>query len=271
MLGSPLERLKYAARASRAVAADPYEGSQRVLERVAEWREGMKERRLRYLPSPDCDTRLHELLGAEWPCPTRREFEELWARLATVLQQRGLSQGRGAFGGWDDADTGLARVTWCLTRHLRPEVVVETGVARGLTSAVILEALERNGSGRLWSVDLPPLLERDLQMETAVAVPDERRGRWTLLRGSSRRLLPGLAAGLGRIDLFVHDSMHTARNVNFELGSVWPRLRSGGAVVIDDVEKNSAFGSFTRTHPEARALVCAADDQRALFGCLLKP
>ena len=35
--------------------------------------------------------------------------------------------------------------------------VVETGVAHGVTSRFILEALERNGRGFLWSIDLPPL------------------------------------------------------------------------------------------------------------------
>jgi hypothetical protein len=39
--------------------------------------------------------------------------------------------------------------------HLRPDTVVETGVAHGVTSRVIREGLERNRSGHLWSVDLP--------------------------------------------------------------------------------------------------------------------
>jgi methyltransferase family protein len=100
-------------------------------------------------------------------------------------------------------------------------------------------------------------------------VPERLRGRWTLLRGSSRRCLPSLVGGLDRIDLFVHDSMHTARNVRFELDQVWGGLR-GGAALVDDVERNAAFGRFSRAHPEAEALVCRADDGRALFGCLLR-
>lgn len=77
---------------------------------------------------------------------------------------------RGAFGGWDDGDARLGRLAWCLTRHLRPEFVVETGVARGLTTRVILEAMDRNGRGRLWSIDLPPLIAQELWEETAAAV-----------------------------------------------------------------------------------------------------
>jgi len=33
--------------------------------------------------------------------------------------------------------------------------VIETGVARGMTSRVILEAMTVNNSGHLWRVDLP--------------------------------------------------------------------------------------------------------------------
>src|ERR1700759_5282966 len=44
---------------------------------------------------------------------------------------------------------------WC--RKHRPNLVMETGVGHGVTSAFILQALAVNQSGELWSVDLPPL------------------------------------------------------------------------------------------------------------------
>jgi hypothetical protein len=263
-------RVGYAARAVGAIAAQPYEGLERVLERVAEDAE-VRRRSWRYVPTHDAERRLHELLEIPWPCDARAEFDELWPLLMGRLRRQGRDIGRGAFGGWDDADAGLGRVTFCLTRHLRPHAVVETGVARGLTSSIILDGLERNGRGRLWSIDLPPLIDADLGEQIACAVEDAQRPRWTLLKGSSRRLLGALVAGLPCVGLFVHDSMHTTRNVGFELGVIWPALAQGGGAIIDDVEKNRAFGAFTRAHPEARAVVFSADDRRALFGCLIKP
>ena len=38
-----------------------------------------------------------------------------------------------------------AEAIWCLVAHTRPANVVETGVAHGLTSRVILEGLSRHG------------------------------------------------------------------------------------------------------------------------------
>jgi len=179
------------------------------------------------------DEQLHQLLGLEWPCSARDEFEALWPAVTASLREQGLVLGRGAYGGWDDADPALARVVWCLTRHLRPEVVVETGVARGLTSRFVLEALASNGAGRLWSVDMPPSAEHapGLADQTGIAVPAQLRERWTLLRGTSRDCLPSLIGGLVQlnqpVDLFVHDSLHTGRNVRFELDCVWTAILAG--------------------------------------------
>jgi len=196
------------------------------------------------------------------------EFEALWSEVARALEQKGLPMGRGTYGGWDDGDQGLARVVWCLTRHLSAKSVVETGVARGITSRVILEALERNGGGRLCSIDLPAL-DTSFHDEIGAAVPSDLRARWTYLNGTSRRRLPALLNELGEIDLFVHDSSHTTRNLRFELEHTWSALGKG-AIVADDIERNEAFGSFTRERPETPAFVAAADDSGAQFGILLK-
>ena len=65
-------------------------------------------------------------------------------------------------------------------------------------------------------------------------------------------MLRGLVAGLGEVDLFVHDSMHTTRNVRFELDLVWPALTPNGVVLIDDVERNAATGQFLAAHTRGR-------------------
>ena len=264
------DRLRYAARALRATAEQPYEGMERVVERIAETVD-VRRGSWCYDATADGERRVHDLVGVRWPCAACAEFDEAWRTLIERLGRQHLEIGRGTFGGWDDADPGFARVTFCLTRHLRPDAVVETGVARGLTTSLVLEALSRNGRGRLWSIDLPPLIDGDLAAETACAVAAAQRRLWTLLRGSSRRLLPGLVAGLPSIDLFVHDSMHTTRNVRFELDVVWPALRPGAVAVVDDVERSRGFAAVSRAHPEAPALVLPADDGRAMFGCLMKP
>lgn len=141
------------------------------------------------------------------------------------------------------ADSLTARYCYLACRLLEPEIVIETGVAYGVSSSFILRALRENGKGHLYSVDLPPLRRR-YEKYWGIAVGEPLMSRWTLLRGSSRRVLPGLLEEVGVVDLFVHDSLHTARNMRQEFGRIWPRLRGGGMVVADDVERNLAFGEL---------------------------
>lgn len=47
-------------------------------------------------------------------------------------------------------------VLYALVRILQPRVAIETGVAEGVSSAFFLQALEDNGDGQLYSIDLPP-------------------------------------------------------------------------------------------------------------------
>jgi hypothetical protein len=211
----------------------------------------------------------HRMLGLPWPCPELSGFRRVWDDITRDLAAKGLAFGRYTYGEYSDADASMAASAWCAMRHLNPPTVLETGVARGVTSRVILEAMSANGRGHLWSVDLPHLFDPELHGETAAAVPDRYRDRWTYVRGSSRRRLPGLVSHLGRIDMFVHDSLHTARNMRFEMRKVWPALRNGGVMLVDDVN-NQAFGDFLREvgHPES--MVCRSADSVWMFGVVRK-
>jgi hypothetical protein len=266
--GAVSSRLRWAAGAARLTLREPGDGLDRAVGKARRLLTGESVKDHGRRADPDYEQHLHERLGQPWPCDAAHEFESLWGQVSESLSQQGLAVGRGAYGGWDDGDAGLARTVWCLTRHLRPASVVETGVARGVTSRVILDALERNGAGRLCSIDLPAL-DTALHSEIGAAVPDRLRARWTYLNGTSRRRLPAILAELGEIDLFVHDSSHTERNLRFELEQAWNAMRSG-AIVADDIERNEAFDRFTAKRPEAPALVAAADDKGAQFGIMLK-
>jgi hypothetical protein len=278
MLGIPLRYLlKHPVTGIADLAADPIETWTTVREAYAEGRE---ERRPQcpYEPDLSWEQQLHEALGVPWPCDEDSKFLELWHQVIHELEAKGVRPGPESFQWWNDGDAALVRAIWCLIRHLRPKKVVETGVAHGVTSRFILEALNRNGDGHLWSIDLPPL-ERSWRQHVGMAVGDGHSDRWTYIKGSSRRHLPGLLNDLGQIDLFIHDSLHSDRNVRFELDSAWPMLGPKGAVVVDDVDANWAFRSFSRIIPNEFSLICEAEplrpdlrrfNNKGLFGIILK-
>jgi predicted O-methyltransferase YrrM len=132
----------------------------------------------------------------------------------------------------------LAQITAAVVALVRPSVVVETGVAQGVTTASILRALP--DGARLHSIDLP-VLDVDADDFVGALVPDELRDRWTLHRGPSRTLLPDVLREHGPIDLFVHDADHSHAGQLEELRTVWPHVRGGGVVLMDDVGNPAAI------------------------------
>jgi hypothetical protein len=70
-----------------------------------------------------------------------------------------------------------------------------------------------------------------------------------LHRGTSASTLPRLLRKIPKVDLFVHDSLHTHRNMRREFDTVWPHLREGALLIADDVERNRAFGELQQKAP----------------------
>jgi predicted O-methyltransferase YrrM len=174
------------------------------------------------------------------------------------------------FGLFHNADFAFARMCFAICRALSPAVVVETGVGYGVTTSFILAALEKEQLGRLVSIDLPPL---GVESESFVGflVPNDMRRRWRLCRGQCRRLLPHVLAELDHLDVFVHDSLHTYRHMNWEFRSVWPKLRPGGVLISDDVDQNGAFLDFAREFAPGQAIVVGEASKPGAFGVAVKP
>jgi Methyltransferase domain len=261
----------------RAVASDPVESWLRFREQYAAHREGYTPPNL-YSADHDWESKLHCLLDLSSPAALTSEFEALWPKVISELEEKGVRTGPASFKGWNDGDAGFVRAIWCLVRHLKPRNVIETGVAHGVTSRFILEALERNGSGHLWSIDRPPM-EPEWKKEIGIAVGNRFKQRWSYILGSSRRRLPGLLSRIGEIDLFVHDSLHSERNVRFEMDRAWANLRPGGAIVVDDIDVNRGFHSFVQSFSGLHSFRCEAEplrpdlrrfNKKGMFGIVLK-
>ena len=265
-------RAVYLRRGIKGTITHPRDGAEKLIQKCAtRWERVVRGAELpHHQPDEDWERRLHDLVGAAWPCPESEAFAAVWTGAIETMAERGLRVGRQNYGGDDDADRGLARALWCLVSHLAPANVVETGVAHGLSSRILLEALERIGSGRLWSIDLPPMTITDRRGEVGVAVPDRLRNRWVYLEGASRRRLPPLLQRLGQLDLFFHDSLHSTRNTRWELETTWRALPPGGVVVADDADHNWGFDEFLKRGRDRLPLWCMADDGQRVFAVARK-
>ena len=149
---------------------------------------------------------------------------------------------------------------YAVLRTVRPEVMVETGVANGFSTAFSLLALQANETGHLHSVDMPREVGREYEpgtfyegegragippgSESGWLIPQALKERWTLILGRSQEELPPLLGRLGTIDAFMHDSEHSFDCMWFEFNAAWPALQQGGVLVSDDVNSTHAFGRF---------------------------
>jgi predicted O-methyltransferase YrrM len=129
---------------------------------------------------------------------------------------------------------GRFKVWYAIVRIVRPNLVLETGVHDGLSSALILRAMSRNDRGRLVSVDLP-----DFDLPISVdgpgwLIPSDLRSRWRLCLEDSRRVLPALAREYAPIDIFIHDSDHSVDVQDFEYRTVRSYLAAEGLLLGDD-------------------------------------
>jgi len=142
--------------------------------------------------------------------------------------------GATALYGAPDASTALVELLYAYCRAARPQAVVEVGVAHGYTSAAILRALAGNGSGHLYSIDLPHLHPR-AERHIGRAVDPQLRSRWSLVLGPSSELIPKVVREVGRpVDLAVHDGTHTLRGQLADYQQLWASIRPGGVLISDD-------------------------------------
>lgn len=136
---------------------------------------------------------------------------------------------------------------YALVRLLRPRHVVEVGVSSGVSSAYLLQALERNGRGTLHSVDRPKRETRAQRAGTSRgpswslppgrssgwAVPSPLRRRWDLRLGDKADVLPLLAEELDTVGLFVYDVPHDDRTSRNEFAALDPLLPRQAVAIAD--------------------------------------
>lgn len=131
---------------------------------------------------------------------------------------------------------------YVLVRSLKPDIFVETGVSAGESSTFILQAMEDNKKGDLYSIDFPQaVVEKGLttiipeNKESGWLIPENLKHRWHLTLGKSENVLPPLLEKLEKIDVFFHDSLHTYEHMLFEYNTCWAHLQDNGILISDDI------------------------------------
>ena len=164
-----------------------------------------------------------------------RELEQDEA-LRELLRERPLhSTDRHTY----DVETRYGRsLGWyALVRATKPRVIVETGVDRGLGTAVLAAALLRNDRegfpGLVYATDIIPACGH------LFAEPYKSYGR--ILLGDSVELLKKFPEP---VDIFLHDSDHRPEYEWAEFLAIEPRLHANSIVMSDNSQQTSKMFEF---------------------------
>ena len=131
---------------------------------------------------------------------------------------------------------------YILVRSLKPEFFLETGVSAGESSTYILQAMRDNNFGKLFSIDFESaIVEKGLTTimpegkTSGWAIPENLKDRWELSLGKSEELLPKILERQKKIDVFMHDSLHTYDHMMFEYTTSWDFIKKNGLLLSDDI------------------------------------
>jgi hypothetical protein len=137
------------------------------------------------------------------------------------------------------------RIGWyALTRALKPKIVIETGVDKGLGSCVLASALKRNKEegqeGRYFGTDINP--------KAGYLLSDDYANYGCIVYGDS---IESLKKFDGIIDLFINDSDHSAEYEAEEYKTIANKLSEHAIVLSDNshcTDKLLEFSLETNRH-----------------------
>lgn len=144
---------------------------------------------------------------------------------------------------------GAVPFLYFLVRKMKPKDVVETGVAAGYSSAGILSAMQKNGSGRLYSSDFPYFRLEDPEKYIGYVVDDRLKTGWELHIEGDRNNIPLIKKSLDSIDIFHYDSDKSYAGRSWAIAEVAEKLHKESVVVWDDIQDNAHFMDFVSGLP----------------------
>jgi predicted O-methyltransferase YrrM len=160
-----------------------------------------------------------------------------------------------------NAEEQLFTLLYSLIKANNSKLIIETGVANGITTNAIMKALEESGAnGELNSFDVLP--------ETRKAYSGGGNWKFHLLKGKNvHKQIKSAVSSLPKVDVWVHDSNHGYRWQKFEYLLALSVLSKNGILISDDIDASSAWGELAKTHFRKSYVIF---DSRKFIGIALK-
>jgi len=190
-----------------------------------------------------------------------KKIEEEYAVVKAELELRvETMHDRFEYPDWYAIEQETSFLYYAVCRHYAPRNVLETGIANGHSSFFLIQAMKKNGHGKLHSIDIAYNVGKLLN--------DEEREDWILhvLGSPQRKSFSCIIDSVSPLDLFVHDSDHTYGWQMFEFRVAHKALSEQGVLLSDDIDHSLAFVDFCHEINQKPVLLL---DTRKVTGMLL--
>jgi len=144
--------------------------------------------------------------------------------------------------------------------EVKPKVIVETGVANGITTLCIAKAIDYSNC---------EFHSFDINLECSKVNRDSKNWFFHHLETSNRNSeLSDIVESLPEVDLWIHDSDHHYNWQKFEYELAFKKLRNTGILMSDDIDFSKAWGELSEM--KGVSFLCAVLDSRKCFGIAQK-
>ena len=176
----------------------------------------------------------------------RLQPEEIAGYIGEIKQDKALRdtvvrqvKQLGRQGGYDPTARFGRRVGWyALVRAMKPSVVVETGVEKGLGATVLCAALSRNSM----EGHLGHYYGTDIDQAAGGLLTEPYRAMGEILYGDS---IDSLCALNVKIDIFINDSDHSAEYEGREYEAIAQKLSERAVIVGDNAHVSDELLKFS--------------------------
>lgn len=159
-----------------------------------------------------------------------------------------------------NSESGLCILLYSLILLNNFTKVIETGVANGVSTRVIMRALEQTG-GTLHSFDISENCQNTYKGD----------GNWLFYKLETGRFIKKrfreLVNQIGKCQLWLHDSNHSQLWQEFEYALAWENLEDNGVLCSDDVDASPAWGLASREYLNKSSVIF---DSRKFIGIAFK-
>ncbi|MCY7294347.1 class I SAM-dependent methyltransferase [Alteromonas sp. a30] len=208
----------------------------KVFQRLTDKKQENNEANLRWLAQQQQDfAEYAQSLDAELWQESLAYAKSLEAHANKVLSNIDVTLGGG----------GFYPLIYFVTRYLKPQTVVETGVAAGYSSHAFLSGLQKNADsgadGRLFSSDFPYFRIENPEKYIGILVPEDLKARWHLFIDGDAKNLSKIAQSVSSVDLFHYDSDKRYAGREQAMQALKTKLSDNALIIMDDINDNSFF------------------------------